>query len=191
MRYGIPAFILLLNATAAGASRERLVVCSFVEDPSVVDWSMLTKAKLTAAAILKQGGVELKWSKSRRPLECAKWLMEIKFSERTPDVMLPGAMGYAPPYATGPIRVTVFLDRLWPVLARTPNWRGSILGHVIAHELTHVLQGIARHADQGLMKARWSEDDFQQMGVKPLGYTPADLRLLRSGMARHDTLCEE
>jgi hypothetical protein len=34
-----------------------------------------------------------------------------------------------------------------------------------------VLQGFARHADHGLMKKRWSEDDIQQMAVKPLEFT--------------------
>lgn len=188
MRYGLPALIFLIEAAASGASRERLVVCSFVEDPSVVDWSMLTNAKLTAAAILKQGGVEMKWRNNRRPPECGKWMIAIQLSERTPDTMLPGAMGYAFPYESGGIRVRVFLDRLRPILSRTANWRGAILGHVIAHELTHALQGIARHSAWGLMKERWSEEDIQQMAVKPLGFTSTDLLLLRNGMAGHDTL---
>ena len=192
MRYKIPALILLLNVTAAGTSfKDRLVVCSLLEDPSVVDWSILAGAKVTAAAILKNAGVELKWSKRENSVECAKWLIKIVFSERTPDSMFPGAMGYALPYAAGSARVTIFLDRLRPVFIRTPHWRGSVLGHVIAHELTHVLQGIARHSDSGLMKLRWSEDDIQQMGIKPLGFTPVDLILIRKGIRRHVMLAEE
>jgi hypothetical protein len=97
-------------------------------------------------------------------------------------------MGYALPYATRGVRITLFLDRLQPVLARSPNTRGAILGHVIAHELVHVLQGIGRHSDSGLMKGRWSEDDFQQMGAKPLGLAPGDLTLITSGLARRGAL---
>jgi hypothetical protein len=33
------------------------------------------------------------------------------------------------------------------------------------------------------MKARWSEDDFQQMGVKPLEFTAGDRQLIRRGLA--------
>ena len=190
MRNGILVTILLLNTAAAGVSPDPLVVCSYVEDASAVDWSMLANAKLTVAAILKEGGVELKWSK-RDAAGCARWVVAIRFSDATPDSMLPGAMGYARPYAAGSVRVTVFVDRLRPLFARALNWRGSALGHVIAHEITHVLQGIARHTDVGLMKGRWSEDDIQQMGIKPLGFTPADVLLIRSGMARHNRLGEE
>jgi hypothetical protein len=94
------------------------------------------------------------------------------------------------PYAGGGLRITVFLDRLQPVLARSPNTRGEILGHVIAHELVHLLQGIARHRHRGLMKARWSEDDFQRMGVQPLEFTENDLLLIRRGLPRSRTLAD-
>jgi hypothetical protein len=190
MRYVLPALVLLLNPTTMGASQDR-IVCLFIEDPSVVDWSILTNAKLVATAILKNGGVELKWLKSHRAVACAGWLITLNLSGPAPDSMPPDALGYSLPYATGRARVTVFLDRLRPLFARAPNWQGSLLGHVIVHELIHVLQGIARHTDYGLMKARWSEDDIQQMGVRPLGLTPIDVLLIRRGMVRHGTLCEE
>ena len=168
-----------------------MVVRAIVEDPSAVDWPMLTNAKLVAAGILKQAGVELTWSKGNRHLSCGERLIAITFLAPTPDSLLPGAMGYALPYSNGSSRITVFLDRLQPLLARSPNSRGRILGHVMAHELTHVLQGVARHADRGLMKQRWSENDIQQMAVKPLELTTADVLLIRTAMSRCSTLVEE
>jgi len=191
MRYVILRMILVANAAAGGTSRDRLVVRAIVEDASVVDWTMLTNAKLVATDILKQAEVELQWSKGNRQHPCGDRWIAITFSARTPDSLLPDAMGYALPYSNGSVRITVFLDRLQPLFARTPNWRGSILGHVMAHELTHVLQGVARHADHGLMKKRWSENDFQQMGVKPLAFTAVDLLLIRTGMTRCSTIVEE
>jgi hypothetical protein len=191
MRYVIPTMILVANAGAGGASQDRLIVRAIVEDPSAVDWTMLTNAKLVAAGILKQAEVELKWSKGNRQQSCGERLIAITFSAPTPDSLLPGAMGYALPYSNGSFRITVFLDRLQPLFARTPNSRGRILGHVMAHELTHVLQGVARHADHGLMKKRWSENDIQQMAVKPLEFTAVDLLLIRTGMTRCSTLVEE
>jgi hypothetical protein len=41
------------------------------------------------------------------------------------------------------------------------------------------------------MKKRWSEDDIQQMGVKPLAFTAVDLLLIRTGMTRCGRLGEE
>jgi hypothetical protein len=150
-----------------------------IEDPSAVEWAVLSKAKMVAAGILEEVGVQLKWSKDAQNGPS----ITIAFSRHTPETLLPGAMAYALPYAAGGVRITVFLERLQPVLARSPNTRGQILGHVMAHELVHVLQGIARHSDRGLMKARWSEDDFQQMGVKPLEFTAGDRQLIRRGLA--------
>jgi hypothetical protein len=191
MRYVILAMILGAKAAAGDTSRDRLVVRAIVEDPSVVDWTMLNNAKLVAADILQQAEVELKWSRGNRQPGCGERLIAITFSARTPDSLLPGAMAYALPYSNGGVRIAVFLDRLRPLFARTPNSRGSILGHVMAHELVHVLQGVARHADRGLMKKRWSEDDIQQMAVKPLELTAVDLQLIGTGMTRCSTLVEE
>jgi hypothetical protein len=155
-----------------------------VEDASAVEWAVLSKGKMVTARILKEAGVLLRWSEG----DCL--FATVTFSRRTPETLLPGAIAYALPYAVGGVRIAVFLDRLQPVLARSPNTRGDILGHVMAHELVHVLQGIARHSDRGLMKARWSEDDFQRMGVRPLEFTPGDLVLVRRGLSRARTLAD-
>ena len=40
---------------------------------------------------------------------------------------------------------------------------GKVLGHVLAHQVTHVLQGIARHSAEGLMAALWSTEDVRRM----------------------------
>ena len=168
--------------------KERPVVQVIVKNPSAVEWTILSMAKLVVAGILSEAGVQLRWFAGERQGDSNQPAVTITFSACTPGTLLPGAMGYALPYATGGVRITLFLDRMQPVLARSPNTRGAILGHVIAHELVHVLQGIGRHSDSGLMKGRWSEDDFQQMGVKPLGLAPGDLALITSGLARRGAL---
>jgi hypothetical protein len=35
-----------------------------------------------------------------------------------------------------------------------------ILGHVLVHEITYILQGICRHSESRIMKARWELRDF-------------------------------
>ena len=58
-----------------------------------------------------------------------------------------------------------------------------LLAHVLAHEITHVLQGTVRHSEEGLMKARWTAEDRMSMRVKPLPFTAYDIQLIQSGMA--------
>ena len=38
----------------------------------------------------------------------------------------------------------------------------EVLGNVLAHELTHALQGVARHSSEGLMKADWEHPDIRR-----------------------------
>jgi hypothetical protein len=59
-----------------------------------------------------------------------------------------------------------------------------LLGHVLAHEITHILQGVARHSAEGVMKAHWTEDDFAEMSFKPLRFTEEDITLIHYGFER-------
>jgi len=52
----------------------------------------------------------------------------------------------------------------------------------MVHEITHILQGEARHSAEGIMKARWTPDDLAAMGVKPLTFTAEDVDLIYQGM---------
>ena len=56
---------------------------------------------------------------------------------------------------------------------------------MIAHEITHLLQGVELHSDRGLMKAHWSTRDITEMMYRPLPLTPEDIDLLQRGLA-HD-----
>src|SRR5271157_2860370 len=56
----------------------------------------------------------------------------------------------------------------------------ELLGNVLAHELTHALEGVARHSSEGLMKAVWSADDYARMTRRrPLAFAAVDLELFR------------
>jgi hypothetical protein len=60
----------------------------------------------------------------------------------------------------------------------------EFLGNVLAHELAHALQGVARHSLEGLMKAVWSARDYAEMVSGPLAFTAEDVELLRARFKR-------
>ena len=60
----------------------------------------------------------------------------------------------------------------------------ALLAHVIVHEITHVVQGVCRHSDTGLMKAHWTIRDLVEMRYKALPFTEEDLMLLYRGLER-------
>jgi DDE superfamily endonuclease len=49
----------------------------------------------------------------------------------------------------------------------------AVLGHVLAHEIGHILLGHNGHADEGLMKATWSAAEQRAMLYRPMRF-PAD-----------------
>ena len=54
------------------------------------------------------------------------------------------------------------------------------LGHVLAHEIAHVLEGVAQHSSEGVMKAKWNERDCDELTRKPLRFAAEDLELIRT-----------
>jgi hypothetical protein len=79
------------------------------------------------------------------------------------------------------VHIRVFYDRVW---SQARSLRTQLLAHVLVHEITHVLQGIDRHSDSGVMKAVWTGEDYSQMRVEPLPFAPEDVELVHVGLAR-------
>jgi hypothetical protein len=87
-------------------------------------------------------------------------------------------LAYANPFATDGPCVTVLIDRVSELVRRNPQTAGYLLGHVLAHEIGHMLQEVTRHSQGGIMKAHWSAEDIKQMPSKPLPFLPYDTELI-------------
>jgi hypothetical protein len=80
----------------------------------------------------------------------------------------------------GDAYVRVFCDRIQKSVA--PEREPYLMGHVLAHEITHVLEGTDFHAVSGVMKAVWDFRECRQMTVHPLMFTATDILLIRQGV---------
>jgi hypothetical protein len=188
------ALLLILGLPAWGSPNgvQLVPVHAELESSPRLDWAMLSRARLVAAGILAPAGVDLQWNRKSPVMPCSRPSIVIGFTENTPAKLLPGAMAYALPYAGGGTRITLFLDRMAPLFKLVNGSQaGILLGHVLAHEITHILQGIGRHSASGLMKARFSGSDFQQMLIRPMPLTPDDKRLIQQALSRCSTLSGE
>ena len=110
---------------------------------------------------------------------CIVEIIELQLDLTAPDDSEPDALAYAKPMSTSGTRVHVFYDR---VAARSdaPN----LLGYVLAHEIGHVLQGVVRHSDYGILKAKWDGRDYGSMAVFALTFLPADAEMIQSYLKR-------
>lgn len=141
-------------------------------------------AQQTATGILERAGVTVGWEKG--------WpngggtggvAVRILLSESTPEDLLPSALAIAYPYSGCSKSITVFVDRIRQMTQGRFREETSLLGYVLAHEIAHVLQGVDRHSDGGVMKAGWSLEDRAAIIKGRLDFLPEDIHLMRLGLA--------
>ena len=133
------------------------------------------QARPIVSKIFANIGVAIKWCDDL--LFCPADGIRISFSSETPRNILPRALAYALPSEGA--HIVVFSDRV--KAAVQPDRTPSLLAHVLAHEITHMLQGIVRHSVIGIMKAYWDESDYCQMAWKPLSFIDLDVQLIHRG----------
>jgi hypothetical protein len=136
-------------------------------------------AQLIAARILKDAGVQVDFKDGARSCTNQANAIVITVLYRAPVTEPPGRLAYAMPFER--THIVVFHDRVLAA-ARTSGMR-PLLGHVLAHEIVHVLQGVVHHSPTGVMKAQWDYDDYVEMSRGRLRFTEEDLRLIRMGLA--------
>jgi hypothetical protein len=79
--------------------------------------------------------------------------------------------------------ITVYKDRVRRFLDNHSNLAQVAAGYILAHELAHAMQGVARHSDSGILKAQWSSEDYQEMIFQKLAFASLDVELIHRGLA--------
>jgi hypothetical protein len=178
---------MLLGAMAlaeTSAASEPCTVSVHLSHPAAAPPGALFQAKVTARDMFAHIGVTLQWQGGRgrdQAREC--WPpIEISLEAGSPGPDRPDSMAYTMPYLDGGARIYVFVERVASMVSA--NRMGTLLGHVLAHEITHALQRINRHSDQGVMKTRWDASDFRAMEFHPLPFAVTDVLLIQAAAKR-------
>jgi hypothetical protein len=163
---------LMTIATAAWAGN--VAVC--VKDNAGVPQTIRRVAEALASRMFDSAGLNIEW-------RCGQALqVVIELSSDTPSNVRPGALAYALAYEG--IHIHVFYDRvrrLDPASA-TPFLLGDVLGHVLVHEIAHLLGRSDNHSETGVMKPHWTRRDYEQMQPEPIPFTAEDISLIRNGL---------
>jgi hypothetical protein len=110
---------------------------------------------------------------------CPAGAVRITLSHTVPPHVRSETLAYAMPYEGG--RIAILLPRFDTDSSLTRA--RALMAHVMAHEIAHILQGIDRHSQSGLMKAHWSLSERIRMVSKPLPFTDDDILLIHKGLA--------
>ena len=173
MKLAATIMMAALMGVVAHAADRNVTVCMEGGEARSAESS----ARALAATMFARVGVTIKWRLGLRG--CSRQGIQVSLSEHTPTALYPDALAWAQPYEGTQIRV--FSDRI--AQTHGPAEAPIVLAHVLVHEITHVLQGVSRHSDQGVMKAQWEQRDFMLMRWEPLLFTDEDVHLIRQGLA--------
>jgi hypothetical protein len=175
---------MLLGMAVLGMGAETCMVRVHVNNLFVAPPAALFQAKSVAREMFGRIGVQVRWQGTAPgDSDAGCWPpVEIDLEAGLPGADRPDSMAYATPYAEGRSRIHVFVGRVASMVPA--NRIGILLGHVLVHEITHVLQGVSRHSGQGVMKAHWDIPDFRAMQVRPLPFDDLDVLLIHAGVRR-------
>jgi hypothetical protein len=167
---GLAAGTVALAGTIEPGSFSSIKVCV---QSSVVTPFGLIRGEFIAAKIFENIGVRISWV-HRTHCGQSSESIAVQVSTGAPPGRFPGALGYT---RLAERQIEVFYDRVEhsfeiPIMP-------SVLGHVLAHEIAHVLEGVNRHSAEGLMKAHWDNQDFGRMFPQLLPFAPEDVELIR------------
>ena len=131
-------------------------------------------APAAVSLIFRDIGVKLDWRAHPRLCAASEKGIVITFAEAAPKALPRDSLAYAMPYDRRTI--VVFLERI--KARRFP----PLLTYVLVHEIAHVLQGIARHSEVGIMRPTWRADDYTAMRHGTFAFAKHDVDLIHLGL---------
>jgi hypothetical protein len=181
---GLLAVLLAIRpAVAQPAGKILVCVAASDETPTLV----LLRAEAISSRMFVTAGVAVAWH-SKGTAACREapqsGAVSLELVTNTPAAQHPDALAYAQPYQG--FEIVVMLDRIERSVSRVSQVSG-VLANVMTHEITHLLQGSARHSETGVMKAHWDRKEFAEMTYRPLTFAPEDIELIRLGLERRAT----
>lgn len=118
------------------------------------------------------------WSVDFSATPCSEFLRSTVLLLRVIPQAPPGlravALGTALPCAKYGPQATVFRDRIEKIALSIPVSMGRVLGHVVAHEIGHVLMRSADHARVGVMRDTWGDQEWKAVSDRELAFTHAE-----------------
>jgi hypothetical protein len=140
--------------------------------------TLVFQARIIASKIYAEIGVKIKWHDDPRDCASPRDGIVITLSRDTPADSHPGALAYASPFER--THIVLFHDRV--MTSTTQQMLPTLVAYVLVDEIGHILQGVARHSEGGIMKARWERPDFEEMRRGSLRFNNIDLILIHDGL---------
>jgi hypothetical protein len=151
-------------------------------------------AEREAGRIIERAGIHVTWhdlaSENRMDLESDA--IVIRIVERANSAN-PNMLGEAfVPASDRATYATVSFDRVRHLVQDSVrNGAGTsvaaVLGHVIAHEIGHLLLGTNSHSKSGVMTAVWQVEELRSIAKRGFNFRPNEAAMMRAEVARRNS----
>ena len=186
------ALIRLASLEASEDRRAVMTVEVKIEDSVGVRRDLLAPTIAEVDETFRPAGVRFVWTSGEFPSEdpsstsCARvlrLLLTDDAPQRPADLLRGDALGSAAPWSG---QARIFYRRVTAVAAQHPVAPSRIFGHVIAHELGHLLLASGHHTDVGIMRPAV---DFHHIAFRR--FTDEEIRDIRNRLETARSSCVE
>jgi hypothetical protein len=183
--FGGPCF-----ATQIATEPIRLTVS--VHNDANVPAGAMASAEVTASRIFREAGLVVKWIVCSPAQDTTgEFCSEAEFPSHLhvrivsqPRNATTSTLGISYLAADGTGCYTdVFLSRIIDLHSSSGQNVGPILGHVMAHEIAHLLLGMNSHSQFGIMRAEWQKEELLKAAKGQLLFTMEEAQLMRQRVA--------
>jgi hypothetical protein len=177
---GILILTVALSGWVEAAAQEHPQVTVVVYNDAGIPAGVIESAKKTAERIYRDAGVAIMWRDHRAPATGATELF-VRIVRRS--LNLPGedfGIAFVGDDGEG-VQADIFYSSIEQLTNNTSASAAQVMGHVMAHELGHLLLGMNSHSSFGIMQAHWTE---QQLRLMSKGILKFDKRQSRAIWAR-------
>ena len=166
---------LVLSANGLNGAEPGFRVTVRLYDYAAVSETVLAKAEQEATRIYRQAGVELRWEECKaehvenacgtEPAALRLGILSLSILTPTMESGLRKSANLPQKNMVSGVavgeRAYVFIQRLVEICAEGKYPEAVILGHLMAHEVGHILLGENSHSPDGLMSGRLSPADLR------------------------------
>lgn len=187
-------FCLVLSgaAGATGKAGPGLAVTVSVHNDAKISSETLTQAEAVSSRIFGQAGLEVHWVNCPLPKAllaggsdvCAQsdfpGYLQMRILGR-PRSLTPATFGisYLSENGIG-CYSEVFFEPVTELHRRFDHSEAIVLGHVMTHEIAHLLLGTNSHSSLGIMSAHWQPEELARASKGRLLFTQAQSELMKS-----------
>jgi hypothetical protein len=171
-----------------------------IYDYANVPSGILAKAQGEAARIFRRAGIETNWIECAVPGRVVETKPSCKAKPGASDLqirLLPREMArklmkhhsefglaFTAPGDGFGSNASIFYHRVEELSARRHTSQPLLLGHLIAHEIGHLLLGSNSHSRSGIMHVPWNRSQVERASVGTLLFTKREAERMRGQASR-------